>query len=207
MVNRVMSKDNIAVGCVLENPRTQQQLMVCNVHIFWDPAYRDVKLVQTALLMDEIKRFMNNRDLPLVIAGDFNSLPDSGVYEFLARGHVGSDHSDLDQRLYGDYAQHGFKHDFSLRSCYSHIGELTFTNYTSDFRGVIDYVWYSSDRLAVSSLLGNLDDAYVSKCVGFPNSYMPSDHIALAAVMRFGARQPLISDSSSFSLAPGGMGV
>jgi len=42
-------------------------------------------------MMAEINRIlqeMGKPDLPLVIAGDFNSLPDSGVYEFLSSGKV-----------------------------------------------------------------------------------------------------------------------
>lgn len=55
--NRVMPRDHIAVVAFLENRMTGSRMMVANAHMFWDPAYNDVKLVQTAILMDQINKF------------------------------------------------------------------------------------------------------------------------------------------------------
>jgi CCR4-NOT transcription complex subunit 6 len=71
----------------------KQMLFVCTAHIHWDPEYCDVKVVQTLMLLTELKTIMedaiqNHRPnpsvsidcstVPLVFCGDFNSLPDSG---------------------------------------------------------------------------------------------------------------------------------
>jgi CCR4-NOT transcription complex subunit 6 len=71
----------------------KQMLFVCTAHIHWDPEYCDVKVVQTLMLLSEIKAFMEDAilkhrpnstlpidcaSIPLVLCGDFNSLPDSG---------------------------------------------------------------------------------------------------------------------------------
>ncbi len=55
--NRVMPRDHIAVACFLENRVTGARLMVANTHLFWDPAYADVKLVQTAIMMEQLAKF------------------------------------------------------------------------------------------------------------------------------------------------------
>lgn len=55
--NRVMPRDHIAVACFLENRVTGSRLMVANTHLFWDPAYADVKLVQTAIMMEQLSKF------------------------------------------------------------------------------------------------------------------------------------------------------
>lgn len=34
-------------------------------------------------------------DVPLLICGDLNSLPTSGVYQYLAHGNIQSDHTDF----------------------------------------------------------------------------------------------------------------
>ena len=52
--NRVMPKDHIAVVSLFENRMTGSRVMVVNAHIFWDPALEDVKLVQVAILMEQI---------------------------------------------------------------------------------------------------------------------------------------------------------
>ncbi|KAF8433413.1 Endonuclease/exonuclease/phosphatase [Terfezia claveryi] len=204
--NRVMPKDNIAVVTFLENKLTGYRVIIANVHITWDPAFKDVKLVQTAMLMEELGKisekfarthpptrtpagetppptvkYAEGIQIPLIICGDFNSTPDSGVYELLARGQVHSEHDDLAGRTYGNFTKDGMSHPFSLKSSYANIGELSFTNYTPGFSGVIDYVWYSTNSLQVSGLLGEVDDRYMERVAGFPNVHFPSDHIALLA--------------------------
>ena len=40
MLNRVMPKDNIAVGMILECVGTKQQVFVWNAHLTWDPEFK-----------------------------------------------------------------------------------------------------------------------------------------------------------------------
>ncbi|KAL9105115.1 MAG: hypothetical protein Q9163_000033 [Psora crenata] len=54
--NRVMPRDNIALVAFLENRMTGSRVMIGNAHIFWDPAFADVKLVQVAILMEQITK-------------------------------------------------------------------------------------------------------------------------------------------------------
>jgi len=70
-------------------------------------------------------------------------------------------------------------HPFSLKSSYANIGELSFTNYTPGFTGVIDYIWYSTNSLQVTGLLGEVPKEYLQTVPGFPNWHFPSDHLAL----------------------------
>lgn len=55
--NRVMPRDHIAVVSFFENRMTGSRLIVANAHIFWDPTYEDVKLVQVAILMESLAKF------------------------------------------------------------------------------------------------------------------------------------------------------
>ncbi|KAL9605824.1 MAG: hypothetical protein Q9179_001010 [Wetmoreana sp. 5 TL-2023] len=54
--NRVMPRDHIAVVTFFENRATGSRLIVVNVHIYWDPAFKDVKLVQVAIMLEQISR-------------------------------------------------------------------------------------------------------------------------------------------------------
>ncbi|KAK6585376.1 hypothetical protein PZA11_002103 [Diplocarpon coronariae] len=54
--NRVMPRDHIGVVTFFENRQTGTRLILVNTHIFWDPAYADVKLVQTAILISEVNK-------------------------------------------------------------------------------------------------------------------------------------------------------
>lgn len=228
--NRVMPRDNIAVAAFLENRQTGARLIVVNAHVYWDPAFKDVKVVQAAILMEQIQklaekyvgwppctdkapyRYANGdkegesepepppepapsqtyskvEQIPLVLCGDFNSTPDSGVYELIAHGLLSNDHSDLGTYNYGHFTKNGMSHPFALKSSYSNIGELSFTNYTPGFTGVIDYIWYSTTALNATGLLGEVDREYMQRVPGFPNYHFPSDHLALLAEFTFKGRK------------------
>lgn len=208
MFNRVLGKDHIAVVCCFESKETGTRLVVVNAHIHWDPQYRDVKLVQVALLIEEVEKIANSfakypprlppqvsptngldktvsskppptysdgTKIPLIICGDFNSVPQSGVYELLSAGSVPPNHPDFMAHLYGKYTSEGLRHRFGLKSAYSVAGEIPVTNYTPSYQGVIDYIWFSTGNLAVNAVLGEVDKEYLEKVVGFPNAHFPSE--------------------------------
>ncbi|KAJ5168182.1 Glucose-repressible alcohol dehydrogenase transcriptional effector [Penicillium canariense] len=218
--NRLWQKDHIAVVVFLENRQTGARFMVVNAHLYWDPAFKDVKLIQTAILMEEITKlsdgyakwpacmdktafrfseaesgpentpvaepapsmeYTSGDQIPLLMCGDFNSNPGSAAYNLIANGHLPEEHPDLEKRLYGNLSRVGMTHPFKLKSAYGSIGELSFTNYTPDFKDILDYIWFSSNTLHVSALLGEVDKEYLRRVPGFPNFHFPSDHVALFA--------------------------
>ena len=222
--NRVMPRDHIAVLTFLENRMTGSRMIVGNAHLLWDPEYADVKLVQVAILMEQITKYSekwashppsienamsrepeangelnapseveppsesattleysSGPQIPLIICGDFNCAADSGVYELITNGSVPGNHADMGNRGYGSFTRDGMAHPFKLKSAYNTPDQLSFTNYTPNFTGILDYIWYSTNALQVRELLGNIDEAYLQKVPGFPNHYFPSDHIALKA--------------------------
>jgi CCR4-NOT transcription complex subunit 6 len=207
MFNRVLGKDHIAVVCLMENKETGTRFIIANAHIHWDPAYRDVKLVQCALLIEEIEKIAHNfakypppppkpmdnlsptsppprpppnytdgTKIPLIVCGDFNSVPTSGVYEFLANGTVPHNHADFMSHMYGKYTSDGLRHKLGLKSAYAGAGELL-TNYTPSYQGEIDYIWYSAANIGVNAVLGEVDRGYLEKVVGFPNAHFPSEYV------------------------------
>ena len=213
MFNRVLGKDHIATICLFESKDSGSRVIVSNTHLLWDPQYRDVKLVQAALMMEEVEKaaanfakypprppepqppngsasgetnassrpppiYTDGTKIPCIVAGDFNSTPDSGVCEFLSAGNVPPDHPDFMKHLYGKYTSEGPRHRMGLKSAYSSAGELPMTNFTASFQGVLDYIWYSTPNLAVNTVLGEVSKEYLKKVVGFPNAHFPSEYAA-----------------------------
>ncbi|GBP14612.1 CCR4-NOT transcription complex subunit 6 [Eumeta japonica] len=159
MLNRVMPKDNIGLAALLKTKEAAwenglptdasqmgQPILVCTAHIHWDPEYCDVKLIQTMMLSNELRsilddsartlRLAGQRDnVQLLLCGDFNSLPDSGVVEFLSSGRVSADHRDFKELGYAASlrrmpgSEHEFTHNFKLASAYSE-DIMPYTNYT-----------------------------------------------------------------------------
>lgn len=54
--NRVMTKDNVGMVCFFESRQTGARMIVANAHLAWEPQLADVKLVQTAILMDIVTK-------------------------------------------------------------------------------------------------------------------------------------------------------
>ena len=86
-----------------------QPILVCSAHIHWDPEFCDVKLIQSMMLMEQLRQIMENfghsfrpghkkagpESVQLLLCADFNSLPQSGVIEFIKNGRVPTNHPDL----------------------------------------------------------------------------------------------------------------
>jgi len=70
---------------VLEEKEYQHRLIVGNVHLFHNPFFEDVKLHQMAMVLNFLKSLAQGA-LPIILTGDFNSLPESAPIEFVLRG-------------------------------------------------------------------------------------------------------------------------
>ncbi|EON98743.1 putative glucose-repressible alcohol dehydrogenase transcriptional effector protein [Phaeoacremonium minimum UCRPA7] len=55
--NRVMPKDNIGMICFFESRATGARIIVANAHLAWEPTLADVKIIQTAILMENVTKF------------------------------------------------------------------------------------------------------------------------------------------------------
>ncbi|WVO17136.1 glucose-repressible alcohol dehydrogenase transcriptional effector [Cryptococcus depauperatus] len=223
MFNRVMSRDNIAVVAALEFRASGGRLLVANSHIYWDHRYRDVKLVQIGMLMEELEKIVegfgkypvkldanpeyNNgkpprydrsekgRDIPLIMCVDLNSLSGSAVYDYLSNGEIAGNHEDFMSHLYGRYTADGLQHRLGLRSSCAGLGEMRMTNFTPTFDAAIDYIFYTPKTIKVTSVLGDVDRDYLDKTVGFPNAHFPSDHIPVFVHFRIKGQSNAVNGS------------
>jgi CCR4-NOT transcription complex subunit 6 len=214
MLNRVMLRDNIGLVALFEvkqslptsDPNRPQYLLVANAHIHWDPEYRDVKLIQMVMFMSELEAIVskaqqelnvmhqspipNSPGIPLLLCGDFNSLPESSVIEYLTKARMSTLHKDLQDFSYDGYTSRvssinnhnkpEIAHRFPIRSAYQEH-HIAYSNYTYSFKGIIDYIFYSFDFLRLQGLLGPIDKDWFQqwRVIGCPNPHYPSDHFPL----------------------------
>jgi CCR4-NOT transcription complex subunit 6 len=195
-----LSKDNIAQLVVLEliqqgrSSREINQVCIANTHLYSNKDFPDVKLWQTWQLLQELESFIIGRgsNLPLIICGDFNSTPDTAVYDLLSQQQVHPGHPDVNVASVDDVTNilpepMSITHSFSLGSAYQTVlGEEPWTtNYTENFKGVLDYIWYSAQNLMPLSVVMVPDKKQLAKHgEALPSTEYSSDHIMLISDMQ-----------------------
>jgi len=193
-----LSKGNIAVAVILEDLHIKathsgqaqsasggHMLCVINTHILADPGFADVKLWQANMLLRSLEQTCKH--MPMLLCGDFNSMPESAVYELLRSGSVRSDHEDLKVDPCGLLQRTTFRHNLRIGTSYETCNgrEAEYTNYTEDFKGTLDYIWYSSDDLVVLAISQVDDEGQLSQETALPSSTRPSDHVSLVATFKY----------------------
>ena len=76
-------------------PSRRRLVCVANTHIHANPELSDVKLWQVHTLLKGLEKISASADIPMVVAGDFNSAPGSAAHALLVRGRVPASHPDL----------------------------------------------------------------------------------------------------------------
>jgi CCR4-NOT transcription complex subunit 6 len=201
-----LSKDNVAQLVVLEHIQqptlgrsTQQrevnQICVANTHLYSNKDFPDVKLWQSWQLLQELESFVVSRgtNLPLIICGDFNSTPDTAVYDLLSRQSVHPGHPDVNVATNDDVPNvlpdaMNITHSFQLGSAYQTVlgDEPWVTNYTQNFKGVLDYIWYSAPNLRPLAVAPIPEEKELTRTgEALPSTEYSSDHIMLIADMQF----------------------
>ncbi|PUZ42682.1 hypothetical protein GQ55_9G601600 [Panicum hallii var. hallii] len=177
-----------------------------NTHINIHHDLKDVKLWQIHTLLKGLEKIAVSADIPMLVCGDFNSIPGSTSHGLLAMGKVDQLHPDLAVdplgilrplsklthqlplvSAYSSFARMasvGYDSDHQRRRMDPTTNEPLFTNCTRDFTGTIDYIFYTADSLTVESLLELLDEDSLRKDTALPSPEWSSDHIALLAEFR-----------------------
>lgn len=212
-LNRLV-KDNVALIVVLEakfsnqgvdNPGKRQLVCVANTHVNIHQDLKDVKIWQVHTLLKGLEKIAASADIPMLVCGDFNSVPGSAPHALLALGKVDPMHPELAVdplgilrpankllhqlplvSAYSSFARigAGLGYEQQKRRMDSNTNEPLFTNCTRDFIGTLDYIFYSADSLTVESLLELLDEDSLRKDTALPSPEWSSDHIALLAEFR-----------------------
>lgn len=208
-----LCKDNVAQLVVLElaqpsmstrsNRDPINQVCIANTHLYSNKDFPDVKLWQSWQLLQELETFVLSRgtNLPLMICGDFNSTPDTSVYDLMSRQAVHPAHPDVNMNNGDDSSPNilpdalSISHSFQLGSVYNTVlgEEPKATNYTAQFKGVLDYMWYSASNLRPLSCAPIPPEEVLTKCgIALPSTQFSSDHIMLISDMQIvgGSRPP-----------------
>lgn len=186
-----LERDNVALFLELKSSVTGLNVIIGTTHLFWDPSQADVKLCQAKYvyrMLDSFIRATTDEDAMMmpwfILAGDFNSLPQSDVYDYFT----------IENRLTSAYGQYrDGKHEPAFTNVNGQIDDddddsddedpkaNVGTKYRYAFAGTLDYIFYPSNRLKVKKLgsFMSLDEATTH--VALPNDRYGSDHVPLVS--------------------------
>ncbi|XP_004301320.1 PREDICTED: uncharacterized protein LOC101292027 [Fragaria vesca subsp. vesca] len=188
-----LKKANVAHVVTLEKLESkgtckgiQPRICVANTHIYSDPWSPDVKLFQVVDLITGLDK-MAKTEIPMLVCGDFNSVPLSAPHQFITTRKLGNlpdtdqhsiclhlkpDHSlPLKSAYASSYNSDGVEEE-QCKKFWSESGEPLFTHSTRHFQGTLDDIFYTdamiknfeetlaTNRLATESLNTKLGEEY-----------------------------------------------
>lgn len=119
---------------------------------------------------------MKKMKASIIFCGDFNSVPESDVFQYLTKGTV------TNSQISAQDKEVTLSHPVKFKSA---CGVPKFTNYTSDFKGCLDYVFVEDEGLHVTYSVPFPEEAVLAENVALPSQVFPSDHLALIACLKW----------------------
>lgn len=194
----VHEKLNLAVAVQLRPRGRGTGFWVATTHLYWNPKYPDLKLLQAFMLSRELEAIAGGD--PVVLAGDFNSTPQSaagdasGVYALLTSGFVDPVHSDhpvsvrrASGILQGVSTSHVPRLEVTpFKSAYLEaLGmEGPVTNASREFVGCLDYIFHRPGKdtgLRLVEVEPLPSESSLRPQLPLPSAEHPSDHLPLQA--------------------------
>lgn len=159
----------------------QSSFILASSHLFWDPKYPDLKLLQAYLLSRHLNDLSSST--PMILGVDLNSTPSNAAYQMIQRGEVDCLHAEHPV----SFRKPGFWKGISIipslcsgsfESAYKHVNGLEpgATNWTVDFKECIDFIF---TRNISARSVGGLPS--LNHVASLPNKDWPSDHLPLVA--------------------------
>lgn len=190
LISRVGELGTSAQAVVLECLDKRGEIVIVgNTHLYFHPDADHIRLLQAGLILaflqhlyDNLSKKYKSSHISLIFCGDFNSVPECGIYKLMTTKFVPEDF--IDWKSKEDEAVKGLtlSQPFSIASA---CGTPKYTNYTEGFADCLDYIYYQTDRLSVEQVVPLPSEEELKRHTAIPSIVFPSDHIALVADLKW----------------------
>ncbi|XP_062541098.1 2',5'-phosphodiesterase 12 [Armigeres subalbatus] len=169
----------------------KKHLLVANTHFYFHPDADHIRLLQGGFSMLYIRDLyekyeremsLDRNDFAIVFCGDFNSVPECGMYRLMTERFVGDELADWLSNEEEAVRGVTLSQPFWFKSA---CGCPKYTNYTVGFKACIDYIYYQSDALKVNDVVPLPSEEELMAYDAIPSPVLPSDHIALVASLEW----------------------
>jgi CCR4-NOT transcription complex subunit 6 len=197
----VAIRDCVSAMVCLRDLETGHRFVITSSHLFWDPCFARIKLAQAFGVREAAWKLADNSATRnVILAGDWNSTPNSSVFALLEKGQISgtyADCSDLSDaqvaavnqgprnklRSVHKYDVSSFREGSSLQH---DEGSLPLTTFTRKFKGALDHIFLSMGSTGENAVLGTLslpaeEDFVEKEIVALPSEGHPSDHLPVVA--------------------------
>mmetsp|Transcript_16498 Transcript_16498/g.29616 ORF Transcript_16498/g.29616 Transcript_16498/m.29616 type:complete len:720 (+) Transcript_16498:351-2510(+) len=126
----------------------EDNLFVATLHLYKSHKKKEpfIRLLQIHALLEELARVTKGVKNPkIVVAGDFNSTPDSSIYTYMEAGQVDRNHPELKDSVLLRALKDNLKHSFNFRSSYKEVlrREESYCRHSEKPTPVVEYIWYT----------------------------------------------------------------
>lgn len=164
---------------------SEKYFVVANTHLYFHPDADHIRLLQIGISMilveDFIKKFkekFSTNDISLIFCGDFNSVPECGIYKLMTEGHVPANFIDWKSKEEEAVRDVELTQPFKMVSA---TGNENVTNFTVGFKECIDYIFIQNDKFNVTKTIEMPSKEDLEAHLAIPSVTFPSDHIAILA--------------------------
>jgi len=166
-------------------------IAVANTHLYFHPDADHVRLLQIGFSMilveDLIKKFKESdpekhQDLGLLFFGDFNSVPECGIFKLMTEKFVPDNFIDWCSNKEEAVTNVTLSQPFNMQSA---CGCPPYTNYTDGFKACLDYCFYQTEKFNVTNVVELPAESELGAHIAIPSVVFPSDHVAIIAELEF----------------------
>lgn len=165
-------------------------IAVANTHLYFHPDADHIRLLQIGISMILVQNIIAEfkakspeaRDVSLIFCGDFNSTPECGIYKLMTENFVPENFIDWSSNAEQAVRGVSLSQPLPMRSA---CGTPEFTNYTVGFQACLDYIFFQSDKLAVTKSVELPSEEELKAHIAIPSVVFPSDHTAIVAELEF----------------------
>ncbi|XP_034106923.1 2',5'-phosphodiesterase 12 [Drosophila albomicans] len=192
LATRICDRSTTLQLCLFQLKGTKRYVMVANTHLYFHPDADHIRLLQIGFSLIFVEHIYKQaikehgisdpQNIGLIFCGDFNSVPECGIYKLMTEQFVDSNFVDWSSN------QEEAVKDVELRQSFKMVsacGTPEFTNYTTLFAACLDYIFYQSDSfdLLQSVPLPSVEELSANEAI--PSVTFPSDHVSLVADLKF----------------------
>lgn len=191
LATRIIERSTALQVTLLRCKENDHYLIVANTHLYFHPDADHIRLLQIGFSMKYVEdvrakilkeQHVAENGISIIFCGDFNSVPECGIYKLMTEKFVGD--SFIDWKSNAEQAVQGvsLSQPFNMSSA---TGCPKYTNFTHLFAGCLDYIFYETDNIELAELIPLPTDDQLRTHTAIPSVVFPSDHVSLVADLKF----------------------